>query len=143
MSRQERTALHQGNGVRVHLIDGIPVVIGQTADAMLYMKLVFSYDGCVRSPQQVIVVQQTSRDGILDGNQSYHRGITLDILENLFESGATNRLDLFFREILMGCYIVERAPESLDGNSLHFVFSMENPAPNYMKRDLFSFFILP
>jgi hypothetical protein len=38
-------ALHECDGVGVHFGDGVPVVVGQTTDAMGDVKLVFAYYG--------------------------------------------------------------------------------------------------
>ena len=122
MVAQVLAALHQGDGVGVDFGDGVPVVIGQTADAMRDVQLVLTYDGGARVAQQFIVVEQAAGNSVFNGGHADAGGVALDILEHLFEGGAADELYLLALEILMGGDVVERPEFSLYGYSLHILF---------------------
>ena len=48
--------LHQGHRMRVYLGNGIPVIIGQTADTMSDVQFMLAHNGCTAITQQLIVV---------------------------------------------------------------------------------------
>lgn len=48
----------------VNLLQGAPVVFWQTADAVLYMELVFAYHGGSALPEQFVIVEQAARNGV-------------------------------------------------------------------------------
>jgi hypothetical protein len=85
------------------------------------VEFVLSYYCGATVAQQLIVVQQTTRNRILDGEHADRRGILLDILKDLFEGRAANKLYLFPLEIQVCRNIVERPDQSLNGNSLHIL----------------------
>jgi hypothetical protein len=89
-----------------------------------------SDDGRARVAQQLIVVEQTSGDGILDGEHADGRGVLLDAGKDFLESAATDELYLFSLEKQVCCNVVERPDESLNGYSLHIFFPIckTNPA---------------
>ena len=82
---QEVAALHQGYGVRVYLGNGVPIVLRQTADAVGDVQLMLAYDGSTAITQQLVVVQQTTRNRILDSQHAYGGRILLHLLKHLFE----------------------------------------------------------
>ena len=51
----------------VNLLQGAPVVFWQTADAVLYMELVFAYHGGSALPEQFVIVEQAARNGVFNG----------------------------------------------------------------------------
>ena len=51
----------------VNLLQGAPVVFWQTADAVLYMELVFTYHGGSALPEQFVIVEQAARNGVFYG----------------------------------------------------------------------------
>lgn len=69
--------------------------------------------------QQLVVVQQRTRNGVLDGCHAYHGGVLTHALEHLFEGVAANQLQLFALEILVGCDVVKRPCDALYRYSLH------------------------
>jgi hypothetical protein len=119
MLGQELAALHQRHGMGVHLGDGVPVVLWQTADAMGDMQFVLAYNGRPRVAQQLIVVQQTSGNGILYGQHTDGGRVLLDALKDLFEGGAADELHLLALEIEVRRNVVKRPRLSLNGYSLH------------------------
>ena len=123
MIGKKLTALHQSHRMRMNFLEGTPVIIRQAADAMLYMKFMFSHNSRAALPQQLIVVKQTSRNRILYGTDTNHGWIALDILKHPFEGGATYQLYLLTLEILMGSDVVERSQLSLYCYSLHCLVS--------------------
>ena len=108
----------------VNLLQGVPVVIWQTADAVLNVQLVLAHHGGSTLSEQFVVVKQTARYGILDGADANHRRVSLDILEHLLEGGAANQLNLFALKILMGSDVVKRPQLSLYCYSLHCRISL-------------------
>ena len=121
MIRQKLPTLHESYGVRVHLTDSIPIVFWHTADAMLYMKLVLSDDSCSTCAQKLVVMQQRTRNGIFDSQNTNSRRIELCMLKKLFKRSTTVELYLLIREVLMGCNIVERAMNALYCYLFHLI----------------------
>ena len=122
MVGEKLAALHQGHRMRMHFLEGAPVVLGQTADAVLDVEPVLPHHGGAALPEQLVVVEQTARDGVLDGGDSDDGRVALDVLEHLLEGGATDQLDLLSLEILMGGDVMERPQLSLYCYSLHFAY---------------------
>ena len=118
---QEVAALHQSYWVRVNLSNSVPIVLGQTTDAVGDVQFVLTYYRCAAIAQQFIIVQQTTSNRILNCQHTYDSGILLYLLEHLFESATTNKLYLFPFEIKVCRYIVERPYQSLYCNSLHYI----------------------
>ena len=71
--------------MRVNFSNRIPIIFWQTADAMRDVELVLPYYGSTTVAQQLIIVQQTTRNRILDGKHADGRGIFLNIFKDLFE----------------------------------------------------------
>jgi hypothetical protein len=69
--------------------------------------------------QQLIVVQQRSGNGILNGGHAYDGWILLYAGIHLLEGLTAYQLQLLALEILMGCNVVKRPYLSLYGYSLH------------------------
>ena len=86
---------------------------------MAYVQFMLAHDGGARSTEQLVVVEQASRDGILDGHHSDDRRVAFDVLEHLFEGGAADELYLFALEVLVRRYVVERPDGSLYCYSFH------------------------
>ena len=107
MTGQKLPALHQSNGVRVNLADGIPVVFRHTANAMLYVQLVLADDSLATCTQKLVVMQQRSGNGIFDSHHTNGCRVEPCMLKNLFERGTTVELYLLIRKVLMGCNVVE------------------------------------
>ena len=107
MTGQKLPALHECNGVRVNFDDGIPIVFGHTADAMLYVKLVLADDSLATCTQKLVVMQQRSGNGIFDSHHTNGCRVEPCMLKNLFERGTTVELYLLIRKVLMGCNVVE------------------------------------
>ena len=122
MIGQELPTLHECHGMGVHLGDGFPRVFGQTADAMLDVELMLAHDGCAGVAQQLVVAEQRSRNGILDGSHANDRRVTLDLLVDLLEGGTADNLYLLVLEILMGRDVVERPQFALYCYPFHIVF---------------------
>ena len=122
MVGKEVATLLQGNGMRMHLTQGSPVVLRQATNAMLYMQFILPYHRCARLSEQVIVVEQRPCDGVLYCQHGYNRRITLYTFEHLLEGVTANQLYLLALIILVGCDVVERPYLSLYCNSLHLLF---------------------
>ena len=106
----------------VNLLQGAPVVFWQTADAVLYMELVFAYHGGSALPEQFVIVEQAARNGVFYGANAYYCRVALDVFEHLFEGSTTDDFNLFALEILVGGNVVERSQLSLNCYSLHVFF---------------------
>ncbi len=89
MVGQELPTLHQSHRMGVNLLQGAPVVIRQAADAVLDVELVLAHHGGSALPEQLVVVEQAARYGVLDGADADDCRIALDVLEHLLEGGAT------------------------------------------------------
>ena len=111
--------LHEGHGVGVYLGDGLPRVVGQTADAMGDVELMLDYDGGARVAQQLVVVEQATGDGVLDGGHCNHGRVLANALVNLFKRLAAEQLQLLALEVLVGGDVVKRTDLALYGYSFH------------------------
>ena len=80
-----------------------------------------AHHGGVALAQQLIVVKQAARYGVLDGANADNGRVALDVLKHLLEGGATDKLYLLALEILMGGDVVERPQLALYCYSLHCV----------------------
>ena len=129
MPVEKGTALHQGHGVGVHLREGVPVVLGQTHDAVFDVQFVFAHNGHAAFAQQVVVVQQASGNGVLNGHQSETRIVVAHFLEYLLEGVAADELHFVVAEVLVGRNVVERAADALYRNLFHSLHEKENPPP--------------
>jgi hypothetical protein len=76
--------------MRVNFGNRIPIIVGQTADAMRDMQLMLSDDGGARVAQQLVVMQQRTGNRILDSKHTYRSGVLLDAGKHLFESRTTD-----------------------------------------------------
>ena len=123
MLLQELAALHEGNRMRMHFGDGVPVVVRQTTDAMGDVQLMLADNGRTAVAQQLVVMQQRAGNGILNGGQSYHRRVLAHAVEHLLEGGATDELYLLTLEIEVCRNVVERPYQSLYRYSLHRTLS--------------------
>ena len=139
MVGQECAALHQCHGVRVHLGDGVPRVVGQTADAVLDVQLVFAHHRRARVAQQFVVVQQASSNGVLDGRKADDCRVALDLLEHLFERRAAHHLHLLAVEVLPCGNVVERSQFALYRYFLHSWFNALGGAVPFKKAPLTHF----
>ena len=74
----------------MNLLQGTPVVGRQTADAVLDVEFVLTHHGGSALPEQLVVVEQTSGDGVLDGADADDGRISLDVLKHLLEGSATD-----------------------------------------------------
>ena len=114
----------------VNLLQGAPVVFWQTADAVLYMELVFAYHGGSALPEQFVIVEQAARNGVFYSADAYYSRVALDVFEHLFEGSTTDDFNLFALEILVGGNVVERSQLSLNCYSLHVSFILSNVTKN-------------
>ena len=122
MSGKKLTALHEGHRVRMDLTDRIPVVIRQTADAVLYVELMLSDDSSARHSKQFIIVKETTSYRILYCQHRYNGRIILHALEHLLKGLTAYKLQLLSLEILVCGNVVETAQFSLYGYSLHILY---------------------
>ncbi len=120
MSVPELAALHQGHGVGIHLADVLPVVLGQAHDAVADAQLVFAHDGESAGPQQLVVVQQTARYGVLYGHHSHGLGVFLHVVEHLLEGIVAGQFYFLFPEVAVGRYVVETSLHALYRYVCHF-----------------------
>jgi hypothetical protein len=81
----------------------------------------FTYHRRARVAQQLIVMQQRTRNRVLYGQHTDGSRILLDTLEHLFEGGTADELYLFSLEIQVRRNVVERPRQSLYGNPLHIL----------------------
>ena len=123
VARQEISALHQRHGVRVHLRNILPVVLGQTHNAVFDAQLVFSHYGHSAVAKQFIVVQQASGNGILYGHQCRSILILPQVAEHLLEGVAAHQFQLFALKVPVRCYIVEASLDALYCYSSYLYFS--------------------
>jgi hypothetical protein len=90
------------------------------------MQFMLANDGSPRLAQQFVVMQQRTRNSILDGCHANHGGVLLNLREHLFKRGTADKLYLLAFEIQMCCDVVERSYQSLYSYSLHI--PNKNPA---------------
>ena len=119
--------------VRVHLLKRVPIVLGQTTDAMFDVQLVLSHHRSTRGAKQFVIVEQASGYGVLYGCHANYGRITAHIVEHLLEGGAAYQLYLLALEILVGGNVVEGALKALYGNSLHIGFLDVSSRPETRK----------
>ena len=62
MLGKELAALHESHGMGMDLLYGLPLVVGQTTDAMGNMQLVLPHYTESRIAEQLVVVQETTRN---------------------------------------------------------------------------------
>lgn len=122
MSGKKLAALHESHRVRMNLADRFPVVIMQTADAVLYVELVLSDDSSARHPKQFIIVKETAGYRILYCQHRYNGRVILHALKHLFKGLTADKLQLLSLEILVCGNVVETAQFSLYGYSLHILY---------------------
>ena len=120
--------LHEGNRMRMYLGDGVPVIVGQAADAMGDVQLMLAHDRGSAVAQQLVVVQQRAGNGVLYGRHCDDGRVLGHRLIHLFEGGTADELQLLAPEVLMGGYVVERPDFSLYSYSFHTLILKRNPA---------------
>ena len=104
------------------------------------MQLMLADNRRARIAQQFVIVQQTSRDGVLNGQHADGRRVLLHIGKDLLERRATDELYLLAVEVEVCRNVVERPYQSLYGYSLHLpIFNNKSRFHWYVKRDLVSF----
>ena len=133
MTREKGVALCKRHRVRVHLLKRVPIVLGQTTDAMFDVQLVLSHHRSTRGAKQFVIVEQASGYGVLYGCHANYGRITAHIVEHLLEGGAAYQLYLLALEILVGGNVVEGALKALYGNSLHIGFLDVSSRPETRK----------
>lgn len=121
MLAEEVAALHQRHGVRVHLGERVPVVVWQTHNTVFDAQLMLAHDGHRRLAQQLIVVQQRSCNGVLDGRHADGRRVLADGVEQLLERVAADELDVLVGEELVGGNVVVAAFYALYSNAFHLL----------------------
>ena len=80
-----------------------------------------AHDGTSAVAKQFVIVKQTARNRILNGQESNDVAILLDVLEYLLERIATNQLQFLIVEELVGGNVMEGSLNSLYGYFLHLV----------------------
>ena len=113
MQREKLAALHECDGMGVHLGDVFPVLIRQTHNAVLDAELVFADNRHAALSQQLVVVEQTSGYRVLNRHESQQVFLRFESCEHLFESVAADQFHLLALEEAMGGYVVETAFDAL------------------------------
>ena len=67
MPFKEMSTLHQRYGVGVDLRERVPIIVGEAEQGVLNMELLLTDNGHTAFAQQLVVVEQRTRNGILDG----------------------------------------------------------------------------
>ena len=119
MALQELPALCQSHGMGVDFPDVVPTFVGQAQQAVRNAHFVFAHDGHAVFAQQVVVVQQASRDGILDGQQADDIVVLAHGRKHVFKRCAANQFYRFVFEVLVCGHVVIGAFYSLDCDLLH------------------------
>jgi hypothetical protein len=119
MLGKELTALHQSHRMGMYLGNGVPVILRQTADAVGDVQLMLANHCRATISQQLIVVEQRTSNGVLNGEHTDGRRILLDVCKHLFKGTAADQLNLFSLEIQVRRNVVERPYQSLYSYSLH------------------------
>ena len=115
---EEVLALHQGDGVRVDLLDIGDVLVRKGNQVVLDAQFLFPGDAQPAVRQQCVVLQQATRDGVLDSDDSQQVLIGADRLEEFVEVVARNNIDLLTPKILPCGDIMETTRNALNNNFL-------------------------
>ena len=118
MFLEEVLALHQGDWMRVHLLDIGDILVRESDQVMLDAQFLLPGDAQSAVRQQRVVLEQATRDGVLDGDDAYHVFIGADRLEKSVEVVTWHDIDLFTPEILSCGNVMETPCNTLNGNSL-------------------------
>ena len=118
---QETATLHQGHGMGIDFGDSVPVILGQTHDAVLNVQFVVPHDGHAALAQQFVVVEQAAGNGVFNRHEPQPGIVVAHLSEYLLERIAANQFHLILGKVLMGGNIVERAPDALNRYLLHYV----------------------
>lgn len=105
----------------MHFGNGVVAILWQATDGVLYVQLMLAYHRCPACGEQFVVVKQRACYGVLDGEHSYNRWVSLDILEHSLESGAADKLYLLSLKELVGGDVMERSDKSLYSYSFHIL----------------------
>ena len=79
---------------------------GQCAQAVRNLQLDFAHDGVAPLVQQIVVVVDGTRGGVLDGDGPAVHGAGLDALENLLEGIHRNDFDIVSEQVIGGAFAV-------------------------------------
>ena len=98
----------------IDLLDVGPVFARQAHDAVFDVQFVFADDGGTALPQQFIVVEQTARNGVLDGHQCQAVVVFFHGGKEVFKGVTPHHFEFLALKILMGGNIVKRPPYALN-----------------------------
>ena len=113
MFLQEVTALHQRHRMGIDLRDVLPVLVGQTHDAVRDPQFVLAYNLHAAVTQQFVVVQQRTCNRVLYRHHANHVRVLLHLLKHFLERVAAHQFDVFTLELIVACHIVVTAHLSL------------------------------
>ena len=142
MSVEELPALHEGNGMGVHLFEVFPTFIWQTHNAVLDAELVFADNRHAALSQQLVVVEQASGYRVLNRHESQQVFLRFESCEHLFESVAADQFHLLALEEAMGGYVVETAFDALYCYPFHPVVSVIPKHPARFLSGMFRYVFL-
>ena len=87
---------------------------------MFNVQFLFSYNKTATFAQKIVILQQTTGDGVFYGNNSQKRFVAFYSFKNIFKCFAGNNLNFFSLKILTRCNFVKCSTDTLNGNSFSF-----------------------
>ena len=136
---QKSTALHEGNGMRIHLRDVLPVIFGQTHDAVRDAKLMLTHDLHSTFAEQFVVMEKTACNGVFDSNERNEVRVLFHFLKLLLKRVAAHNFYRFIFEKLVGGNVVKTTDNSLNGYFSHYLL-LNKKIPLGWERDCYVLF---
>ena len=106
------------------------------------VKLMLADNGGARVSQQLIVVEQATSDGVLNGSHTNHRRVLVNTFVYLLKRLTAEQLKLLALEVLVGGDVVKRTYLALYSYSFHkssfrakvmlFIHTAKEIAENYV-----------
>ena len=124
MFLQEVAALHQRHRVRIHLCDVLPIIFGETHDAVRDAEFMLAHNLHAAFAHQFIVVEQRPCNRVLNRHHANHTRVLLHLVKHLLERVAANQLDVLILEVAVARHIVVTANLSLYRNSSHIIYNI-------------------
>ena len=103
---EEPAALRKPLRVAQHFFQVRKLCPGECAQAVRNLQLDFAHDGVTPFVQQIVVVVDGTRGGVLYGDCSAVHGAGFDALENLFERVHRDDLDVVSEQVVGGAFAI-------------------------------------
>src|SRR5690554_3272481 len=107
---------------------------------MRYTQPVLSCNLQIIHFQKIVVLQQTSGNGVLNGHDTYQHRIFICLSKYIAKGTAGNNLQLFAPEIAAGCNLVICTGSTLNSYSYHiisFFITVQKKIPSCDRQDFY------